>query len=664
MDSAENNDSKGILGIDAGGTFTDLAFIAGADSKVLASTKTPTNHSDLVITNKKGLDQILEQIDAEQIKAINLATTLATNAIVENKIRSCGLIVIGYDTDSVERWKSENKFGTPLVYQVSGGHDPKGNEIAPFDEENFKKICDTILPQIESIAVSSYFSVRNPEHEIRAKEIIRRKDPRVFISCGHELAFDLDALKRATTAALNAGLIPIIIELLESVEKVCLKRGLNVPITIVRGDGSLVSSEWARNHPIETILSGPASSAIGACFLGGAREFGRQSCVVDIGGTTTDIIYLKEDGTPTLSEDGTTVGRHKTLVKSIDIHTFGLGGDSRIRIDSEHNITIGPRRVKSLCSASSESAKFKECLRELASTGATEEPLVVYAGNKGNPSSRFEENMLNMLEDGPLYASRMLTKVHLTHRGMLQLEEMEQKGLINFAGFTPTDALNVTGKLNKWDKEASEIAAGILLYDKNMPVRSFCEKICRKVSVLASHKIFRKKLSKEMDLAVEGEIDRLILHSLSREHPGDQLVKLNIGATPIGVGAPTWAFIEDIGTMLSEKAVLPENAGVAGAVGAAVGSFSLRYLVLVTPLKNGQFRVHMPIGIKDFEMLDEAVNETQALMRPWITERAKKAGALNPLINCTREDEEAWIAGGIRKMHLRTNIYFEVQDAS
>ena len=82
---------------------------------------------------KKGLDLILEQIGTEQIKAINLATTLATNAIVENKIRSCGLILIGYDPDSVAMCIDKKKFGVEQVYQVSGGHDPKGNEVAPFD---------------------------------------------------------------------------------------------------------------------------------------------------------------------------------------------------------------------------------------------------------------------------------------------------------------------------------------------------------------------------------------------------------------------------------------------------------------------------------------------------------------------------------------------------
>lgn len=664
MRSNAYDNSKGTLGIDAGGTFTDLAFISDIDSKIIMAAKTKTDHSDLVRTIENGLDLVLKEINARQIKAINLSTTLATNAIVENKIRQCGLIVIGYDSDIVEKWKCENKFGTQLVYQVVGGHDPKGNEIAAFDEANFKTVCDIILPQVESLAVSSYFSVRNPEHEIRAKEIILEKNPRVFVSCGHELASDLDALKRATTATLNAGLIPIIIELLESVEQVCRKRSLDVPITIVRGDGSLVSSEWARDHPIETILSGPAASAIGSCFLAGAQNFRRQSCVIDIGGTTTDIIYLNEDGTPTLSEEGTTVGQHKTLVKSIDIFTFGLGGDSRIHFGKEREIIIGPRRVRSLCSASSECIAVRDCLDEMAAIGVSAEPLVVFKGKKENVSSKFEEKILNSLQDGPVTAHRLLSGVRLAHRGVLQLEDMEQKGLVNFAGFTPTDALCVLGRLNNWDSKASELAANILLIDKKMSIISLCESICKNVSILVAQKIFRKKLSGKMDLSIGGEIDKLLSLSLTHESAEDQMIKLSIGAVPIGVGAPTWAFIDEIGSMLSEISVLPENAAIAGAVGAAVGAFLFRYVVLITPLRSGLLRVHMPEGIKDFEKLDDAVEITKEYMRPWIINRAKKAGACEPRIGCTREDEEAWIDGGIRKLYLRTHLYFEVHDVS
>ena len=96
----ENTGLKpGILGIDAGGTFTDLVFVSSGDMHLLAKAKTPTDHDDLVATIRRGIDLISGQIDVSLVRSVNIATTLATNAIVENKLRPVGLILIGYDKD-------------------------------------------------------------------------------------------------------------------------------------------------------------------------------------------------------------------------------------------------------------------------------------------------------------------------------------------------------------------------------------------------------------------------------------------------------------------------------------------------------------------------------------------------------------------------------------
>lgn len=383
MEEFDSSLQRGILGIDAGGAFTDLAFWGEKDGAVVASAKTRTMHSGLAGTIRNGLEIILKEVKPEQIKAFNLATTLATNAIVENKLRPGALFLIGYDRDIADKYYKEKKFGTDLVYMIDGGHDPKGNEAAVFGEEAFRDSCDKMPPYVETAGVSSFFSVRNPSHELRARDILHEKRPDVHVTCGHELASELDALKRATTAALNAGLIPIVMELLDSVESVCAFFGIHVPIMIVRSDGSLVSVEWARVHPIETILSGPAASSIGACYLAGAVNFSRGSCVFDIGGTTTDIIYLDGRGRPMLGTEGTTVGGHKTLIKSIDIYTFGLGGDSRVRFSKERKLLIGPRRVMSLCSAAADEPRVVGCLEGMIADGNCRESRLSYSKVKG-----------------------------------------------------------------------------------------------------------------------------------------------------------------------------------------------------------------------------------------------------------------------------------------
>lgn len=661
---AENDEQKGILGIDAGGTFTDLVFWGEKDASVLASAKTPTLHDDLPLTIRKGLSLILEKAAPERIKAFNLATTLATNAIVENKLRDAALFLIGYGADIVAKLSQSGILKYDRISAVGGGHDAKGNEAEPFDEAAFREACRRTLGGVSSAAVSSYFSVRNPSHELRAREIIQEERPNVYVTCGHELATELDALKRATTAALNAGLIPIVIDLLNSVERACAGFGIKVPIMIVRSDGSLVSMEWAREHPIETLLSGPASSAIGARWLAGAEKFSRGSCVVDMGGTTTDIIFLDGRGRPTLGAAGTTVGGHKTLVKSIDIFTFGLGGDSRVRFDKDGALLIGPRRAMPLCSAAEVDARVMACLKEIQADGRQQEPLVVFKGESAEADGGFEERMAARLEEGPSTVGRLLKDERMANMCAVKLDEMERRGVINYAAFTPTDALAALGLLDRWEGAASHLGAEILSFGRGIDRERLCRDICEKVSLLAAENVFVKKfLSAGRYDGSAPDLRKVVAFALSDKEKTSARVDLKLNSEIIGVGAPSWAFITRVGEMLSEKAICPENAGVAGAVGAAVGTFYLRYAALITPMPDGLFRAHLPLGVKDFEDLESAVGEVVRTITPWIRERAKKAGALDPFVEYRREDVEAEITGGARKLHLATHIYFDVSES-
>ena len=665
MAMSEKNIEGGILGIDAGGTFTDLAFISGVDSTVEACGKTPTHHNDLLRTIEAGLKIILDKVDAKRIKGVNLATTLATNAIVEGKIRPTGLILIGYDRVQAEKAIGVNKFGTKNVLMIDGGHDPKGNEVAALDVEYLEANIDDMLSHVESMAVSGYFSVRNPKHEVKVKEIIKAHSPSMYVTCGHELASDLDAILRATTATLNAGLIPIVIDLFNSVQQIFKSHDINVPISIVRSDGSLVGVDWANEHPIETVLSGPAASAIGACHLAKAKEFKRPTWVVDVGGTTTDIIYLDENGKPGLGTEGTTVGGHKTLIKSIDIYTFGLGGDSRVRFDKDMNIIVGPRRVKSLCSTADEISGVTESLERMARIQSLYEPLILRPGFNKKPDSEFEKKVLEKIDGRFSTPDILLEGERLANMSYIQLEEMESKGLVSYSGLTPTDALHVLGRLDKWNVDASIAGAKVLSRDR-FEIKELCQNVCNEVIRKIALNVLRKSfLRTNADLKDMKGFESFINMGLRRsEKCGAPEIRYNLNAAFVGVGAPTWAFIEEAGAIMGEKAYLPQNAEVAGAVGAAVGAFSLRYSVWITPLTTGYYRVHLPSGIKDYTSLKEAVDEAVKYMKPWIEERARKSGAIAPVIEYKQEDEEAWVQGGLRRVHLWTQLWFNVIDSS
>ena len=657
----DSANQKGILGIDAGGTFTDLVFITGNESNVAAYVKIPTRHENILKTIEDGLCAIMKQIHIQDITTINLATTFATNAIVENKLRPAGLVLIGYDPVVVAKAIDDNIFNTDYVIQVAGGHDPKGDELEPLDTDMLVNKVKNILPCLESVAISSFFSVRNPSHEIQAKKLIHSLAPELHVTCGHELASELDAIKRAVTAVINAGLIPLMIDLFSSVEQVLKKRGCGAPVFVVRGDGSLVSAEWAKLHPIETILSGPAASAIGACHLAGVKNNNARSAwVIDMGGTTTDIIHINEHGRPAINAGGTTVGGHRTLIKSIDIKTFGLGGDSRVRFGSHGVLQLGPRRVKPLCSASSENPSIMGCIEKLSHNRNCEEPVVITHSYPARFTDNFEASVIKRLSHGASTFPSLLSDERLVHAGAAKLEKMESKGLLAFSGFTPTDALHVLGKLDIWDKRASLLGAEILAKNTNLTVKQVSEKVCCK----AAHDIVLNILKKGFSRTgreITAEKESILSLALCAPEHGAPGLSANINAAIIGAGAPAWAFIHDVAQLLGEKAILPEHADVAGAVGAAVGTFALRYAVLISPMKDNIYRVHLPEGTLDFDSIDSAVEYSREFLTPWITERAKSSGAVKPVIKFSREDMIVSASAG-REVHLWTQLWFDVAD--
>jgi len=144
---------------------------------------------------------------------------------------------------------------------------------------------------------------------------------------------------RATTAMLNARIIPRLTGLLLDLEKVMADQGICAPIVVVKGDGSLMSAAMAKQRPVETILSGPAASVAGARHLTGIKD----ALVVDMGGTTTDTAALTADAV-NLNEKGSNIGGYRTHVKALEIRTAGLGGDSLIQFE-KGKFLIGPKRV-------------------------------------------------------------------------------------------------------------------------------------------------------------------------------------------------------------------------------------------------------------------------------------------------------------------------------
>src|ERR1700723_750021 len=342
----QDSQAQGLwLGLDTGGTFTDAVLLADG-KRVVASAKALTTPWNLALGIGKAIRAVLGLLPAgrsrEDVSLVSMSTTLATNAVVENRFSPVCTLVIGFDEAMVERSGLLRHGSSGIVVRVQGGHIATGEESAPLDEAAVTHAVIEHEARVEAFAVAANFSVRNPAHELRARKIIRALSAKP-VTCAHELSSKLDAPRRALNAALNARLTPQISHLIEALARVLADESIRAPLMIVKGDGSLMRAEIALEYPVETILSGPAASVVGAGFLTGLTDF----VVSDMGGTTTDVAVVPA-GRPVIRAQGALVGAWRTMVEAVDVRTSGLGGDSEVYFDRQLHLTAGPRKAMPL----------------------------------------------------------------------------------------------------------------------------------------------------------------------------------------------------------------------------------------------------------------------------------------------------------------------------
>jgi len=336
------------IGIDTGGTCTDAVIYRFEDKKILAYGKAPTTKNDLAIGIGNALD-VLPREQLEQAEVIALSTTLATNACVENKGGRAKLILFGINPENVARTGAE--YGLEHMDQlifIDSKTRPNGEITEYPDWEEFQKNISVWLSDCDAVGVVELFAQKTgAQLEKKAKELIQ-KELQIPVVCGYTLFSENNIIKRGASALLNARLIFVIEEFLEAVKKALDERGIDIPFVIVRSDGSLMSGEFTATRPVETLLCGPVASVMGAAEL--TRE---ENCiVVDIGGTTTDIAFVK-NGVPQRVKSGVRIGKWDTFVKGLFVDTFGLGGDSGVIVDRDAKVKLETEKVMPLCMAAS-----------------------------------------------------------------------------------------------------------------------------------------------------------------------------------------------------------------------------------------------------------------------------------------------------------------------
>ncbi len=656
------------LGIDTGGTYTDAVLVNHDDGRVLAGAKALTTRHNLTEGIAAALTALFETpaagaINPHDIGLASISTTLATNALAEGHSGAVTLFLIGYDRELMKQYGFAGQLSTDDVIYIQGGHNDRGEEVAPLDLEHVAREVEARKGKTEAYAVSGYFSVRNPTHELQVRDLIAQHTD-YPVSCGHQLSSRLNAVRRATTTALNAHLILPLNDLIRSVRRTLLERGITAPLMVVKGDGSLIRADMALERPIETILSGPAASVVGAWHLAGRRNV----WVVDVGGTTTDIAALS-DGAPRLSREGAQVAGWRTMVEAIDVHTSGLGGDSYVRIDGEGALLIGPRRVIPISLLASQ---FPEVKQELALQQAMPgrkhlaeaAQFLTRSRNPGYTLSAEEEELLATLQGGPqslLNLAKLARTRGLYRRG---LEQIEQRGLARRAAFTPTDALHVMGVYRRWDTEAAELAAELLARRQGISVSELCERVISGMSTRIAAELVSKVLE---DSGAAAAWDReptaaAFMHcALNGGNNASELAcSLTLRRPVVAIGAPVAAYLPTVASKLNTDLIIPEWSEVANAVGAVAGSVTQRARVSIAPIDQGErYRVYLPDGFHDFEHLEDAVAFARAMILPEIEMQVRAAGAEEVESDMVRRDEYAPISDDpADQLYLGTELDF------
>jgi N-methylhydantoinase A/oxoprolinase/acetone carboxylase beta subunit len=640
-----------VLGIDTGGTYTDGVLLEYHTRKVLATHKSLTTKRDFSI----GIEQVIDGIhieDPSAIRMVSISTTLATNAIAEGKGKRIALLLIGYDPDLITSFKMAGRFATPNYFYFSGGHDLYGREKEALDLPAILTQVSQIKDQVDAVAVSSYFSPLNPEHENRVYRAVSSICD-LPIVLGHQLSTKLGSVERATTAALNASLLAVLQDFVIAVRRAMERRQIDAPLMVVRGDGTLMSDEFAARTPVETVHSGPAASAIGGRFLSELDD----ALVVDVGGTTTDIALIV-DGQVTISEEGATVGAFKTAVKAANLLSIALGGDSHIALSREKRLAIGPERVVPLAFLAYQYPGVARRLKALsrrawaqASPDWLEYWFLLREPQAGLLNTTQEKALVAFLRDGPQPLPEIVKHLNVLHVGQIGARELLRQEVIGKAGLTPTDLLHIEGRYAPWDVEAATLALQVFAQHQFRDATELCQEVWRRTTEMIVHAIVTFLSGKKLPIFGEragsddGDLGHWFFYnSLYRTHPQLE-TRFRLRQPIIGIGAPAGFFLTDVADALHTDLILPEHHPVANALGAIAGTVMVVEEILVYPMLSSTglevlgYYVQTSEERLGFDELNDALAYARELSQERALGAAIRSGALDPQVTVKEESD-------------------------
>lgn len=646
-----HDDDRLRLGFDTGGTYTDAVLYSPARG-IITSAKSLTTRHDLSIGISGAATAVIAKanIKPSDIGLVSMSTTLATNALVEGQGGRVALIGIGFEPADLTRGGLAEALGKDPLIIISGGHDASGR-AKPLDLGALEKALVELGDSVTGIAIAALFAVRNPAHEIAARELVHRLG-NIPVTLSHELSSKLGGPRRALTTLLNARLVGLIGRLITATTDFLEKSGIKAPLMVVRGDGALVSAAFAAGRPIETILSGPAASIVGAQFLTGIEN----AIISDIGGTTTDIALLT-DGRPRLDNEGATVGGLRTMVEAVAMRTHGLGGDSEVTVPESGlnaRLVLGPRRILPLAMVNEASLAIVTATLERQLKSETQNRLDGRFAFRTGLADRFAAGLT--ASEAALYEKltvqlQPLTEVISSAPQISALNRLVVRGLAMISGFTPTDAQHVLGRQSTGNLEASRLGATLFARKRDGRGLFLCETAEElALKTVAELECKSAELILEAAFSEDGMDGTALLASplVQRAIAGNSGVakfNLSLDRPVIGLGASAPLVYPQVGALLKTQAIIPEYASVANAVGAVVGEVRVKVSAHIAHYEEGKFTVSLADNIKVFADENQALDHARRHALAAALRRAAHAGAIDAHVDFDEKITSATVEG-------------------
>jgi len=338
------------IGVDVGGTFTDLVAVVDGELRTRKTPSTPDAPADAVLD---GTAELVDQgiVDPDSVTAFGHGTTVATNAVLEREWAETALLTTEGFRDALEIGRQtrpdiydfEAEKPDPIVprdrrFGVKERLDERGNVLTEVDPDAVRELAAELDDSTESVAVCLLFAFENDDHERRVAEILDAEID-CSVSLSSRVLPEIREYERTLATSLNAALVPVLDRYMGRLETGLGDIGIGAPVTVMQSSGAAFTAADARERPVNTLLSGPAAGVRGAAFVAGEAGYD-DLLTMDMGGTSCDV-SLVTDGDPERTTE-TEVGDYPVAVPSVDVHAVGSGGGSIARVDAGGALRVGP----------------------------------------------------------------------------------------------------------------------------------------------------------------------------------------------------------------------------------------------------------------------------------------------------------------------------------